>query len=264
MPCSASRSRFVVPVLVAGAVRLLQRLVHHPLPRPADRRHADPVHRRARHRPGDHQRQPAGLQQRRRSNSSASAGRSGIPVQVAAHAGAGGGGRLGRCGARCSGAGSWRSGATRPPPACPASRSRAVKRGVYVISGLCAGIAGPRGGRDQLVERRQSRRARHGARRDRGRGGRRHAADRRAGDCGRHPGRRADHPVAALHAARQRRSRRRRARGQGGASSSARSGCSSAEDGDERRALDRNSARPCWRVARRRVAPARARRACCC
>ena len=44
-------------------VRRVQRLVHHPLPGPADRRHARHVHRRPRHRPGPDQRQSAGVQE---------------------------------------------------------------------------------------------------------------------------------------------------------------------------------------------------------
>ena len=91
----------------------------------------------------------------------------------------------------------------------------AVKRWVYAISGLCAGIAGLVVVVDQLVERRQSGRPRHGARRDRGGRGRRHAVHRRTSDRGRHAHRRASDPARALHPARQRRARRRGAGGQG-------------------------------------------------
>ena len=68
---------------------------------------------------------------------------------------------------------------------------------------------------DQFVERRQPRRPRHGARRDRGGRGRRDAVHRRTGDGGRHADRRASDPARALHPARQRRAGRRGAGGQG-------------------------------------------------
>ncbi len=59
--------------------------------------------------------------------------------------------------------------------------------------------------RHQLVERRQSGRARHGAGRDRGRRGRRHPAVRRPCHRDRHAPGRADHPARPLHAPGQRR-----------------------------------------------------------
>ena len=60
---SATRSPSSFRSAVAGLLRPVQRLVHHPLPGPADRRHAGHVHRRARHRAGADQRQSAGVQE---------------------------------------------------------------------------------------------------------------------------------------------------------------------------------------------------------
>ena len=80
---------------------------------------------------------------------------------------------------------------------------------------LVRGNRRPRRRLHQFVQRRQSRRPRHGARRDRGGRGWRHAVHRRTSDRGRHPHRRASDPARALHPARQRRARRRGAGGQG-------------------------------------------------
>src|ERR1700722_11954121 len=73
----------------------------------------------------------------------------------------------------------------------------------------------PRRRLDQLVQRRQSCRTRHGARRNRGGGGGRHTVYRRTSDRGRDADRRASDPARALHPARERRARRCGARGQG-------------------------------------------------
>ncbi len=72
-PVLAVALAFVVPVVVAGALRLVQRHADHPLFDPADRRHAGAVHRRPRHRPGADQRQSAGVHATRPSSSSRSA-----------------------------------------------------------------------------------------------------------------------------------------------------------------------------------------------
>src|SRR3984957_124862 len=73
----------------------------------------------------------------------------------------------------------------------------------------------PRRGLDQFVQRRQSCRPRHGARRHRGSGGRGHAVHRRTSERGRHAYRRPSDSARALHSARQRCARRRGAGGQG-------------------------------------------------
>ena len=63
-PVLAVALAFTVPVIVAAAVRLVQRHADHPLFDPADRGDAGAVHRRARHRAGADQRQSAGVQER--------------------------------------------------------------------------------------------------------------------------------------------------------------------------------------------------------
>ncbi len=80
-PLSASRWPSSCRCWSAGALRPVQRLAGHPLPHPADHRHAGAVHRRARHRPGHDQRQPPGLQHCLTSSRSASAA-FGVPFQV--------------------------------------------------------------------------------------------------------------------------------------------------------------------------------------
>ena len=66
----------------------------------------------------------------------------GVPFQVIVMLVAGRRSPPGCCGAPCSAARCWRSAATSARRGSPACRSRAVKRWVYAISGLCAGIAG--------------------------------------------------------------------------------------------------------------------------
>ena len=140
IPVLGNALAFVVPIGAAGLLGAVQRLVHHALPGPADRRHAGHVHRRARHRAGVDQRQPAGVQE------------SGVPVHRP------------RAGLRRAVPGRHHAGAGRAAAwtlrrtlfgrqilsvggneraarlsGVPVDR---VKRWVYAISGLCAGIAG--------------------------------------------------------------------------------------------------------------------------
>ena len=92
-PALGDALAFVVPVAVAGLFWLVQRLVHYPVPGPADRRHAGHVHRRTGHRASFDQRQSAGVQE-----PDVSVHRPGTHLRRSVpgrhHAGAGGGCRL--------------------------------------------------------------------------------------------------------------------------------------------------------------------------
>ena len=140
-PALGNALAFVVAGRGRGPVRRVQRLVHHPVPGPADRRHARHVHRRPRHRPGADQRQSAGVQEpdvsvhRPRAHL-----RRALPGHH--HAGAGRRRRLDAAHAPCSAARSCRSAATSGRRGSAGVPVASVKRWVYAISGLCAGIAG--------------------------------------------------------------------------------------------------------------------------
>ena len=188
--------------------------------------HAGPVHRRARHRPGD------------RPTATCRSSTARVPVHRPrprrrrpgpGHPDAGDrrGRRLGRCARPCSAAQILAVGGNETAARLAGIPVERVKRlRLHASAACCAGVAGPDRHRPQLGLGRQSRRPRHGARRHRRRRRRRHAADRRPGHHPRHAGRRAHHPARPLHAARQRRAGCGGAGRQGGAHRARRSGCS--------------------------------------